>query len=375
MTHRFSLALDFVRLSAALVVFLHHFSYERFTKDSLKILRELELGHDAVVIFFVLSGYVICFAVSNRNRGLLDYISRRYARLYSVVIPSIFFVFLIDNIGLYLDSDMYAGKIADNNIIIRAIANLTFIQEIQFLSIRYMSNGPLWSLGYEFWYYFIFGVLFFVDNLKHKVLILLVSVLFIGIKIVLLMPVWWLGVLLFQLHRSPGSLLYSKLVGVLGVLSPLLLYFIYKATAFDTFISDSGEGLLAKLAPGKNFNHSSLFIHDYIVAALFGVSLYFLPSFLENIRGSIGRGFSNIIKVGAGATLTIYILHFPLLLFMFSVGQYFGLVNPWVIFFMVLAFSVIFSRFSESKKHFYQRVVYGVLINLYKLSRLVFRKN
>ena len=68
MSPRLSVYLDATRAIAALVVLLSHFAYPRFTGGDYLIIRELNLGSDAVVIFFVLSGFVIAYTAENRDR-------------------------------------------------------------------------------------------------------------------------------------------------------------------------------------------------------------------------------------------------------------------------------------------------------------------
>ena len=70
MTQRFSLYLDFLRFSAAMIVFLSHFAYPRFTDGTYSFIRDLNLGSDAVVFFFVLSGLVIAYTADTKDKTL-----------------------------------------------------------------------------------------------------------------------------------------------------------------------------------------------------------------------------------------------------------------------------------------------------------------
>src|SRR5262249_22080521 len=81
-----SVFLDLLRIAAAFTVFVHHCAqfwnariYEATTR----------LAHSAVVVFFVLSGYVIAWSTLSRGRDARRYASARLARLYSVVIPAL----------------------------------------------------------------------------------------------------------------------------------------------------------------------------------------------------------------------------------------------------------------------------------------------
>ena len=65
MNNTLSTYLDGVRFFAAFIVFASHASYDRSFGQWLEFFRIH--GHDGVVVFFVLSGFVICYVV-DKNR-------------------------------------------------------------------------------------------------------------------------------------------------------------------------------------------------------------------------------------------------------------------------------------------------------------------
>ncbi len=74
------------------------------------------LGHQSVVVFFVLSGYLIAGSVITQIRkGKFDikiYALKRLSRLYAVLIFAILLTVVLDHTGIYLDSvGLYKGKI------------------------------------------------------------------------------------------------------------------------------------------------------------------------------------------------------------------------------------------------------------------------
>ena len=109
MTRGFSLYLDALRFLAALVVFASHMGYYRFTHGNMQWIRDLNLGSDAVVVFFVLSGFVIAYTTLTKDRGPTAYAEARFARLYSVVIPALIFTFALDGLGSWLMPHAYVG--------------------------------------------------------------------------------------------------------------------------------------------------------------------------------------------------------------------------------------------------------------------------
>ncbi len=102
-----SVYLDAVRLFAALVVVLTHLAYSRFSGGLLIELRTY--GNDAVMVFFVLSGYVIAYTAATRDHELGTYTVNRLARLYSVALPAVLLTWLLDQMGQGFDSVLYDG--------------------------------------------------------------------------------------------------------------------------------------------------------------------------------------------------------------------------------------------------------------------------
>lgn len=64
-------------------------------------------GHEAVVVFFVLSGFVISFVVYDKNESALKYISSRLTRIYSVAIPAIILTLLLYYIGMEINKSAF----------------------------------------------------------------------------------------------------------------------------------------------------------------------------------------------------------------------------------------------------------------------------
>ena len=53
------------------------------------------LAHSAVVVFFVLSGYLIAWT-AQRDKSAVDYLINRAARIYSVALPALVLTYLLD---------------------------------------------------------------------------------------------------------------------------------------------------------------------------------------------------------------------------------------------------------------------------------------
>ncbi len=128
-------------------------------------------GHQAVVVFFALSGFLVggkaLNDMLNKRFCWYPYILRRVTRLWVVMIPALLLTLLFDNFGQYLthgngyDGHYYdifcsgpKGPAGVDNSFLTFLCNIGFLQTIAVPV--FGSNGPLWSLANEFWYYIIF---------------------------------------------------------------------------------------------------------------------------------------------------------------------------------------------------------------------------
>lgn len=175
-------------------------------------------GHQSVVCFFVLSGYFIGGSVSRSIQKdqwhWSDYLLRRLVRLWIVLLPTLLLCLLWDRLGIALGHSpaLYAGQVNNHmtgdvrHLLAPGIflGNLFFVQTL--LTPVFGSDGALWSLAYEFWYYLLFPLGFLAiwktSPAIQRVLCALVFVAaawFVRRDILEYLPMWLLGVLLFYL--------------------------------------------------------------------------------------------------------------------------------------------------------------------------------
>lgn len=128
-------------------------------------------GHEAVMVFFVISGYLVGGKVWSLYRegrfGWRRYLADRASRLYAVLFVALLLGAAMDwtgylffnKYGLY--NQGYEGSIAvlgaapiDRMGWQDFLVNAFFLQTI--VGPTFGSNGPLWSLAYEWWYYVLF---------------------------------------------------------------------------------------------------------------------------------------------------------------------------------------------------------------------------
>lgn len=104
MNRETSLYLDAVRFLAALMVFMAHVTGTMFAGMFWQL---GQFGAEAVDAFFVLSGFVIGFVTTERENSLSLYAIARISRIYSVALPAVIATFVLDRIGLSLNSQFY----------------------------------------------------------------------------------------------------------------------------------------------------------------------------------------------------------------------------------------------------------------------------
>lgn len=117
-----------------------------------------ELGHQAVIGFFVMSGFLVGGAViaqvKKRKDFLQEYLIHRFARIYMVTAPAIALTLVLDTTGrtIFAGSGAYESSLFPGHLSYGvAFGNLVNLQGIW--TTYFGTNGPLWSLACEFWYY------------------------------------------------------------------------------------------------------------------------------------------------------------------------------------------------------------------------------
>ena len=164
--------LDFLRATAALLVLLAHsraayFLYLEVAGQEgvfLKLFYFITgLGHQAVVIFFVLSGFLIGGSLADSmQRGSFDlvrYLIARFVRIYIVYIPALVITEAVFLFGLILlsnpaDGPLFVHQQLDFGGVSQAICFLSGLQG--FSCPAWEQNPALWSLGYE-WALYLFA--------------------------------------------------------------------------------------------------------------------------------------------------------------------------------------------------------------------------
>lgn len=290
-----SLFLDALRIVAALTVLYIH-AFDRWFPNSAHPQDQPgEPSHAAVVIFFVLSGYVIAHTTISNNRGGNQYARARLSRLTSIVIPALVITAIIQFIIARLDPVLLASFSREHSLV-RYILSGLFLNELWLFSAAPPLNGSLWSLSFEFWYYAIFGFWFFRKGRWSSYILPVAAVLIAGPKIMLMMPVWLIGYAAYSLKRPNVSNGFAWLLVVAGL-------------AFG-YIALRGVPSLPYHIGYKPLYYANQFITDWILGLFVGFTLWILPT-VDN--GNAEATFTNWFRKLADLTFPLYVLHFPLL--------------------------------------------------------------
>jgi peptidoglycan/LPS O-acetylase OafA/YrhL len=318
--------LDLIRGAAAVAVLIYHVRY-RFFFDYADVSDPGPLqkafyaltafGHDAVVVFFVLSGYFISSSIlrdcASGRWSWRRYLTNRFVRLYVVLLPGLALTAFWDRLGiaLYPANPIYTGEarpwrhdffpIADRLGWKPLLGNLCFLQTVRVPP--YGSNDPLWSLTYEFWYYLLFPCAWlglFGRSVRWwkraAYLAACVGGLFaLGRGIALYFPVWLMGTAVYLLPRTPWLAGRARAATGLG---GFLFLAAVSATHVGSIRAALGDSVVAA---------------DYVTGLSFAAFLYLI---LQSRAASAGATYSRFAKGLAGMSYTLYVIHMALLVFL-----------------------------------------------------------
>lgn len=342
MNRQFSIYLDLVRFCAASLVYVYH-SNQRFVIDS--VLPLSSYGHSSVIVFFVLSGFVIAFITDTKEKTWQSYSASRIARVFSVVLPAVILTVVLDTIGRYINANFYS-EFPFDHFLLRIFASLLMLNETWFISITSFSNIPFWSIVYEWWYYVIFSLFMFLPG-KIKYVASGFTFLLIGPKVLLLLPIWWLGVILYRWQvirqiSTDGSLalFVSSLVGII----------IFEMAEINGYLADSLKSLIGAHA-FKELTFSKFFLGDYILSVFVFMNFAGARN-LAATHGNFMLAIEKPVRFLANFTFTLYLLHQPLFVFWATVING-DPARPWYwLFVTVLTFTSIFfiGNFTERRR-------------------------
>lgn len=296
MNRETSIYLDIVRFLAAMTVFLGHVSGQRLTGGFL-----WQIGgymQEAVTVFFVLSGFVIAYVTKERETTGHNYAVNRLSRIYSVALPILLLTFTLDALGRAVNPAVYNetwGYHADGALL-QFFSGLVFINETWFSRVPVGSDLPYWSIGFEVWYYVLFGIILFA---RHRLLWAALVIAVTGPSIISLFPVWLLGVLTYHLLGRLRLSCVSGLAVWVCSLAGLVGYEIWAARHGRPY------GY-----PPEWLRRPEL-VQDYLIGCLFAANVLGFAAAAPLFSAVLAR-IAPIVRWCAGLTFTLYLAHLPI---------------------------------------------------------------
>jgi peptidoglycan/LPS O-acetylase OafA/YrhL len=287
-----SLFLDFVRLSSAQLVFWGHLS-SFLVEDAAFIGKRFPIQNLGVVIFFMLSGYLICKTLP-KYKNFSDFFIDRFSRIYTTLIPCLLLIAGMDFLSVYSGNFKHSNAFNLQTF----IGNILMLQDYPAIWITghllhtgplltsFGSARPLWTLAVEWWLYMFVGWCYLTEH-RNKLLFVLLAVVPLTFSTIGrgqgLSLFWALGAAMIFIPKL-GALPQVNNVG--WVLGFLLMYFLRIAFAGDFYDTQA----------------------NLFLAAIFGLLI------IRSKESSIFVAFRPILKktirVLAGASFALYILHY-----------------------------------------------------------------
>jgi len=334
------LFLDAMRIAAALTVMYLHAHNLWFPAQVHNATEPGEWSHASVIVFFVLSGYVIAHTTASNNRGGKQYAVARLSRLCSIVIPALLITaviqFIVSNVNAELLKSYSRGFSG-----LRYFLCGLFLNNTWFFSMSPPINGALWSLSFEFWYYAIFGLWLFRGKGTKGLLLPLVACLIAGPQILVMMPIWLAGCVAYSLKRPTLRA---------AIAWPLV------------FVSIFCAGLVVMHMPpmpfiiGTNYLlYANQFFTDWVTGLCFAVALWLLPQGAAAPKHQPAR--AGWFRKLADLTFPLYVLHYPLLILwgaMFTFKN--SAVQFWSAVTSVFFIAIIAGYFLDRERKVWQRL-------------------
>ncbi len=306
--YRRLMKLEAFRGVSAIYVFLHHYVHYSPELDFLKPF--FVFGQFALMVFFILSGFVIYYATVHRDPDITfrEYFLRRFRRIYPAFLLVCGLTYLIMCLAQGRWIDPLPGELLGNILQLQDKTPHSFVAP-------YWKNAPLWSLAYEWWFYMIFFAIYTAFKGNHnrqRIAAAVVSVA--GLVSFLLVPnqasifasyfiLWWAGLEVAREWTMTGTVtlkvhwkiwLLIFLMGCAWLANALIYYY------------DGGKVILSNY-PYVQSRH----FFSVNIILIFGFIWYKLRWVLFNELFSYFEGIAPI-------SYAIYIFHYPVVLYVVS---------------------------------------------------------
>jgi peptidoglycan/LPS O-acetylase OafA/YrhL len=292
------ISLDILRGCAAVTVLMAHARGSSFVEFGLLPMdqqsRTVELfffltrlGGEAVLVFFVLSGFLVAGNVIHRVRddafNTLDYLIERGTRILIPLIPACVFTVLVNYFAHHEPLSLY-----------QTILNIVGLNGVITSTLDH--NAPLWSLAFEIWFYVIGGVVGYIISARRASALTLVLLIICGAVFSILdarfLLYWVLGGLT-SYFVNVSAKVWLSICGVVMVVGGTVL--VELASASKSFIS-------VQYVPPA--------VSELLICGGICLSLPLLC--YEKLNPSITM-LSQVASTISGFSYSLYLFHYPVL--------------------------------------------------------------
>lgn len=347
--------LDLSRILAAFMVVLHHVFEPPFHSGAVGF-----PGRQAVIVFFVISGFVIAYSTDGQ-RDWRRYATARLARIYSVAVPA-----LVLSWALLWVQNSWPGMPPSevDQPAVRFVISMLFANQFWNLTVAALTNGPYWSLCYEVWYYVLFAILAFMHGLPRVVGVALL-VAMVGPRILLLLPVWGLGAGLYHLMKRcrPAQPALERALFWLCVV--LLVGCMLRGSPADRVTdwvrSHLVDGYVV-VGPVRGFiGGDARFASDWLLGLLFAGCVFFSRNGLQ--AGRAWTAWRHLVQVCSSYTFSLYLYHAPVLVFAHAAlaPSLAPAAVPWVMLATILCVVALLGRYTEHHMEPWRRL-FGTML-------------
>lgn len=306
-------ALEAIRGAAAIYVVIHHMLGSTELKNVAPALLRapFRFGQEAVIIFFLMSGFVIYLATYKKpNLTFRDYFFKRFFRIYPVFVGTL----LISVIISFCNSEVLTRRD-----LIDFVGNLLMLQDTGnkpgTFVYPFLHNHALWSLSYEWWFYMLFlPILSLLALLRRRynysgpsiypvgAISLLAYVAYLVfpnhmLLIVSYLVLWWAGVACAEIYCRGEQFSFQTLKPI---------YFCLLAMTAITLVPL--RQLFVAGGPAFNVNDYPVIDFRHYAFAVFGMAVIQFRGLFKGLNLAAPlRWFSAL----AGISYGLYCVHFP----------------------------------------------------------------
>ena len=328
---------------------VHSEAYSTLDKALMLALSPFRYGHEMVVLFFILSGFVIHLRFANQtNRvplSLKIFWYKRLKRLYPPLLFAFLLTFILDSVGKSHGWGIYFQQTPYENInrdIVSITEGSVFVGNLLFLMSVYVttfgSNVVTWSLMYEWWFYVLYPLFYYlILKIGFKKTSSLVLILFLISffkaqlaplllwKVLNSFVIWWLGAGLVEIWVNRATTtrkLYAFLPYCVCVL-PIAFYLKEKNIESLYQILDFifGIGFTGLIAVCLQLNPRHIIIRvlnflkplgdcSYTLYLIHVPIFVFVSGWLINSNGVLPKNQYYVIIGSILVTILAYLLHF-----------------------------------------------------------------